>query len=99
MNQGAGPSIVDSEVEEALPESHTRTTSEKALTQRDEAGEDHDKVGREKMWLQMMEVKKIMEKRTGRESEDDLSAGSAPQDLSGNLAGVNQGLDVAGGSL
>src|SRR4051812_47722624 len=106
-----------SKIEEALPEPYTRTASEKALTQCNEPGEHHNEVGRQVVRLKMVEIKKIAEKLTRRESEPtlkvreednplaskclrhDLSAGSAPQDCSRDLADVHQGLDVAGGRL
>src|SRR4051812_31071900 len=50
-NQVAGPSIVHSEVEEPLPESHTRTASEEAFAQCDEHGEHHNEVGRQMVRL------------------------------------------------
>ena len=51
-SQSSRPSVVSSEVEEALLEPDARAAAEITLTQRDEAGEDHDEVRREVVRLQ-----------------------------------------------
>ena len=100
-------SVVSSEVEESFSEPDARAAAEITLTQRDEAGEDHDEVRCKVMWLQSVEVEEVAEEHADGESESTLKvseehdplasaclrhglgAGSAPQDLSGHLAGVH----------
>src|SRR4051812_35710256 len=65
----AGPSIVSSEIEEPFPQRQAWLAPEIPLTRRDEAGEDHHKIGREMVRLQSVEVEECTEEGARGEAE------------------------------
>src|ERR1041385_7793999 len=85
------PSIVSSEIEEPLQKGDAWAAAEVPLTQRDEAGEDHDEVRREVMRLQSVEVEEISKERAGGEVESTLEVSEENNPLASTRVGHELG--------